>query len=105
MFYVSFIKCYILLEADLILYRVLQVEGMNNLISEVAIVSAQEQAMLDECEALLAFGTSMQVRAIAFMNLNYAVITFQFYDVEYGHKLVGNTFNSDLFLVYSVTQV
>lgn len=38
-----------------------RVEGMNNLISEVAIVSAQEQAMLDECEALLAFGTSMQV--------------------------------------------
>jgi hypothetical protein len=39
------------------------------------------------------------------MNLNYAHVTFQFYDVEYGHKLVGNTFNSDLFLVYSVTQV
>lgn len=38
-----------------------RVEGMNNLISEVAIVSAQEKAMLDECEALLAFSTSMQV--------------------------------------------
>ncbi|XP_045814827.1 AUGMIN subunit 8 [Trifolium pratense] len=38
-----------------------RVEGMNNLISEVAIISAQEKAMLDECEALLAFGTSMQV--------------------------------------------
>lgn len=38
-----------------------RVEGMNNLISEVAIASAQEKAMLDECEALLAFSTSMQV--------------------------------------------
>lgn len=37
---------------------------MNNLISEVAIISAQEKAMLDECEALLAFATSMQVRII-----------------------------------------
>jgi hypothetical protein len=39
---------------------------MNNLISEVAIVSAQEKAMLDECEALLAFSTSMQVRIIIY---------------------------------------
>ncbi|CAK8564274.1 unnamed protein product [Lathyrus sativus] len=38
-----------------------RVEGMNNLISEVAIVTAQEKAMLDECEALLAFSASMQV--------------------------------------------
>ncbi|KAK7329905.1 hypothetical protein VNO77_24087 [Canavalia gladiata] len=38
-----------------------RVEGMNNLISEVAAVSAQEKAMLDECEALLTFATAMQV--------------------------------------------
>ncbi|XP_027330451.1 AUGMIN subunit 8-like isoform X2 [Abrus precatorius] len=38
-----------------------RVEGMNNLISEVAIVSAQEKAMLDECEALLTFATAMKV--------------------------------------------
>ncbi|KAK7388400.1 hypothetical protein VNO78_23216 [Psophocarpus tetragonolobus] len=36
-------------------------ESMNNLISEAAIVSAQEKAMLDECEALLNFATAMQV--------------------------------------------
>ncbi|XP_061347486.1 AUGMIN subunit 8-like [Gastrolobium bilobum] len=38
-----------------------RVEGMNNLISEVAVVSLQEKAMLDECEALLTFATAMQV--------------------------------------------
>ncbi|RZB55680.1 AUGMIN subunit 8-like isoform X1 [Glycine soja] len=38
-----------------------QVEGMNNLISEVAVVSSREKAMLDECEALLNFATAMQV--------------------------------------------
>lgn len=39
---------------------------MNNLISEVAVVSAQEKAMLDECEALLTFATSMQVRVMIY---------------------------------------
>ncbi|KAK7265186.1 hypothetical protein RJT34_32802 [Clitoria ternatea] len=38
-----------------------RVESMNNLISEVAVVSAQEKGMLDECEALLTFATAMQV--------------------------------------------
>ncbi|KAL2338543.1 hypothetical protein Fmac_012989 [Flemingia macrophylla] len=38
-----------------------RVEGMNNLISEVAVVSAQQKAMLDECESLLNFATAMQV--------------------------------------------
>lgn len=38
-----------------------RVEGMNNLISEVAVVSAQEKAMLAECESLLNFATAMQV--------------------------------------------
>lgn len=40
---------------------------MNNLISEVAVVSAHERAMLDECEALLTFATSMQVRESWYM--------------------------------------
>ncbi|ESW26859.1 hypothetical protein PHAVU_003G154300 [Phaseolus vulgaris] len=38
-----------------------RVDSMNNLISEVAVVSAQEKAMLEECEALLNFATAMQV--------------------------------------------
>lgn len=38
-----------------------KLESMNNLISEVAVVSSHERAMLDECEALLTFATSMQV--------------------------------------------
>ncbi|KAI4335527.1 hypothetical protein L6164_014165 [Bauhinia variegata] len=36
-------------------------EGMNSLISELAIVAAEEKAMLDECEALLASAAAMQV--------------------------------------------
>lgn len=40
----------------------LQVEGMNCLVSELADVAAQERAMLDECEALLASTAAMQVR-------------------------------------------
>ncbi|MED6145356.1 hypothetical protein PIB30_024402 [Stylosanthes scabra] len=39
----------------------LRVEGMNNLISEVAIVAAKEKAMLDECELLLASVAAIQV--------------------------------------------
>ena len=39
---------------------------MNNLISEVAVVSAQEKAMLDECEALLTFASAMQVRVMVY---------------------------------------
>ncbi|XP_061365119.1 AUGMIN subunit 8-like [Gastrolobium bilobum] len=38
-----------------------QLEGMNGLISEVAVVAAQEKAMLDECEMLLASVAAMQV--------------------------------------------
>ncbi|RZC25948.1 hypothetical protein D0Y65_004575 [Glycine soja] len=38
-----------------------RVEGMNSLMSEVAVVSAREKAMLDECEALLNFATAKQV--------------------------------------------
>ncbi|TKY73139.1 QWRF motif-containing protein 8 [Spatholobus suberectus] len=37
------------------------VEGMNNLISEVAVIAVQEKAMLDECEMLLASVAAMQV--------------------------------------------
>lgn len=37
------------------------VEGMNDLVSELAIVAAQEKAMLDECEELLALAAAMQV--------------------------------------------
>lgn len=37
------------------------VEGMTSLVSELAVVAAQEKAMLDECEALLASTTAMQV--------------------------------------------
>ncbi|XP_015892270.1 AUGMIN subunit 8 [Ziziphus jujuba] len=36
-------------------------EGMNSLVSELAIVAAQEKGMLDECEALLASTAAMQV--------------------------------------------
>lgn len=35
---------------------------MNCLVSELADVAAQERAMLDECEALLATTEAMQVR-------------------------------------------
>ena len=42
----------------------LQVEGRNSLVSELDEVAAQERAMLDECEALLATTAAMQVRAI-----------------------------------------
>lgn len=42
----------------------LQVEGRNSLVSELADIAAQERAMLDECEALLAITTAMQVCAI-----------------------------------------
>ncbi|XP_059285490.1 AUGMIN subunit 8 [Lycium ferocissimum] len=38
-----------------------RVEGMNCLVSELADVAAQERAMLDECEALLASTAAMQV--------------------------------------------
>ncbi|GMY35595.1 AUGMIN subunit 8 [Fagus crenata] len=38
-----------------------RVEGMTSLVSELAVVAAQEKAMLDECEALLASTTAMQV--------------------------------------------
>ncbi|KAF7838124.1 AUGMIN subunit 8-like [Senna tora] len=39
---------------------VLIVEGMNHLVSELAIVAAQEKIMLDECEELLASAAAMQ---------------------------------------------
>ncbi|XP_027362670.1 AUGMIN subunit 8-like isoform X1 [Abrus precatorius] len=39
----------------------LQIESMNNLISEVAVKAAQEKTMLDECEMLLASVAAMQV--------------------------------------------
>ncbi|KAL9326062.1 hypothetical protein ACSQ67_006707 [Phaseolus vulgaris] len=42
-----------------------RVDSMNNLISEVAVVSAQEKAMLEECEALLNFATAMQVKSLS----------------------------------------
>ncbi|KAK7304838.1 hypothetical protein VNO77_42729 [Canavalia gladiata] len=38
-----------------------RVEGMNNLISEVAVIAAQEKTMLDECNMLLASVAAMQV--------------------------------------------
>ncbi|XP_059635788.1 AUGMIN subunit 8 [Cornus florida] len=38
-----------------------RVEGMNCLVSELADITAQERAMLDECEALLASTAAMQV--------------------------------------------
>lgn len=37
---------------------------MNNLVSDLATVAAQEKAMLDECEELLASAAAMQVRVI-----------------------------------------
>ncbi|CAN6563916.1 unnamed protein product [Malus baccata var. baccata] len=38
-----------------------RVEGVNSLASELAVVAAQEKAMLDECEVLLASAAAMQV--------------------------------------------
>ncbi|KAI5320835.1 hypothetical protein L3X38_040543 [Prunus dulcis] len=38
-----------------------RVEGVNSLVSELAVVAAQEKVMLDECEALLASAAAMQV--------------------------------------------
>ncbi|XP_057417477.1 AUGMIN subunit 8-like isoform X2 [Lotus japonicus] len=38
-----------------------RVKDMNNLVSEVAVVSAHEKAMLEECEAQLTVATAMQV--------------------------------------------
>jgi hypothetical protein len=38
------------------------VEGVNCLVSELAVVASQEKAMLDECEALLASAAAMQVK-------------------------------------------
>ncbi|XP_002533230.2 AUGMIN subunit 8 [Ricinus communis] len=38
-----------------------KVEGVNVLVSELAIVAAEEKAMLDECEALLASTAALQV--------------------------------------------
>ncbi|KAL6221425.1 hypothetical protein ACLB2K_009176 [Fragaria x ananassa] len=38
-----------------------RVEGVNGLVSELAVVAAQEKAMLDECESLLASAAAMQV--------------------------------------------
>lgn len=40
----------------------LQLERMSSLVSELAVVTAQGKAMLDECEALLASTAAMQVR-------------------------------------------
>ncbi|KAL2460962.1 QWRF motif-containing protein 8 [Abeliophyllum distichum] len=40
----------------------LQVEGMNCAVSELAVVAAQERAMLDECESLLACTAAIQVK-------------------------------------------
>lgn len=51
----------------LCIFHGLQVDGMNCLISELADVAAQERAMLDECEALLATTAAMQVRTITKM--------------------------------------
>lgn len=42
----------------------LQLEGMNSLVSELAVVAVQGKAMLDECEALLASTAAMQVRTM-----------------------------------------
>ncbi|KAL3533042.1 hypothetical protein ACH5RR_006563 [Cinchona calisaya] len=45
-----------------ICYILSQAEEMNCLVSELADVAAQERAMLDECEALLASTAAMQVK-------------------------------------------
>ncbi|KAF2310430.1 hypothetical protein GH714_009992 [Hevea brasiliensis] len=38
--------------------------GMNELVSELAVVAAEEKALLDECEALLASTAALQVRIV-----------------------------------------
>lgn len=40
----------------------IQVEGMNCLVSELADVAAQGRAMLDECESVLGSTAALQVR-------------------------------------------
>ncbi|KAB2618877.1 QWRF motif-containing protein 8 [Pyrus ussuriensis x Pyrus communis] len=47
--------------ASSICYLLSRVEGVHRLVSELAVVAAQEKAMLDECEALLASAAAMQV--------------------------------------------
>ena len=37
-------------------------EGINNLVSGLAAIAAQEKNMFDQCEALLASTAAMQVR-------------------------------------------
>lgn len=37
---------------------------MNGLVSELAVIAAQEKIKLDECEALLASTAAMQVRTM-----------------------------------------
>ncbi|KAF5742095.1 hypothetical protein HS088_TW09G00136 [Tripterygium wilfordii] len=44
-----------------------RVEGINSLVSELAVVATQEKAMLDECEALLASTVSKQVKEYSLM--------------------------------------
>ncbi|KAF2310428.1 hypothetical protein GH714_009934 [Hevea brasiliensis] len=41
-----------------------RVEGMNELVSELAVIAAEEKALLDECEALLASTAALQVRIV-----------------------------------------
>lgn len=49
---------------------------MNCLVSELADVAAQERAMLDECEALLASTAAMQVITVYTSGLRFLQIIF-----------------------------
>lgn len=81
----------------------LQVEGRNSLVSELAEVAAQERAMLDECEALLATTAAMQVRAIrniviALEKINLYAWQFIYHDRLY-INILHNPFKFFIFRV------
>lgn len=46
---------------------------MNCLVSELAVVAAEERAMLDEFEALLATTAAMQVRKFIKMSIHFVL--------------------------------
>lgn len=52
------------------IFRFLQLEGTNWLVSELATVAAQERALFDECEALMGSASSLQV-TITFIAVSF----------------------------------
>lgn len=73
---------------------------MNNLVSELAVIAAQEKAMLDESEELLASTAAMQVRVTIYSSRTSIITTnhrnfFAVISPKYMLlKGVGNNFHS-----------